>query len=243
MNSSMILTGANGGVGGMILSHLLKKGHRNIFCQYRSKNENLNKTLQSYDLNPEIYSVRADLKDESDIKKMGDRLREKAGFIGRVINVAGASKNGMSWKTSRADFMSVIEDNLLTSFLCSKEFIPDMREKKFGRIINFSSIVGSTGVAGAASYCAAKAALVGLTKSMGKELASRNITVNAIALGYFNGGLIADIPEDMKTEIMNSIPMRRFGNAEDIGSLVEYIIADESQYFTGQVVHLNGGQL
>lgn len=243
MKNTILVTGANGGIGGMILSYLLKSGHRNLVAQYRTNADNLKTLFKSYDLNFDNHCFEGDLNDEATIKQIGSQIREKHGFVGTVVNVAGASKNGMSWKTSKEDFMSVIQDNLLSAFLCSKEFIPDMREKQFGRIINFSSIVGSTGVAGASAYCAAKAGLVGLTKSMSKELANKNITVNAIALGYFNAGLIDDVSDELKTEIKKTIPMQRFGEEADIGSLVEFLISDESKYITGQVLHLNGGQL
>lgn len=242
MKNTILITGANGGIGNMILNYLLTKGHRNIVAQYRSSSDNIQKAFQAHDLNFENHSYQTDLIDEESVKKMGTALREKHGFIGTVVNVAGASKNAMSWKMSKKDFMSVVEDNLLSAFLCSKEFVPEMREKQYGRIINFSSIVGSTGVAGASAYCAAKAGLMGLTKSMSRELASKNITVNAIALGYFNAGLIGDVADDMKTEIKKTIPMQRFGEETDIGSLVQYIVSEESRYFTGQVVNLNGGQ-
>lgn len=243
MKNTILITGANGGVGGMILSHLLKNGHRNIVSQYRSSAENLQKLYQAYDLNYEQFCFEGDLNDETTVKKIGATIREKHGFVGTVVNVAGSSKNAMSWKMTKDDFMSVIQDNLLSAFLCSKEFIPEMRDKQFGRIINFSSIVGTTGIAGASAYCAAKAGLMGLTKSMSKELANKNITVNAVALGYFNAGLIDDVSEDLKAEIKKSIPMQRFGEASDIGSLIQYLISDDAKYFTGQVVNLNGGQI
>lgn len=243
MINSVLITGGNGGIGGMILNHLLGKGHKNVFCQYRNGNQNLIEAFTANDMNPEDHIVQANLSNESEVKRMGKFLRDKTEFIGSVINVAGASKNGMSWKTSKEDFMSVIDDNLLSAFLCSKEFIPDMRERQFGRIINFSSIVGSTGIAGAASYCAAKAGLIGLTKAMSKELATKNITVNAVALGYFEAGLIDSVPEELKAEIKKSIPMQRFGTQKDIGSLIEYMISNDANYYTGQVVHLNGGQI
>ena len=117
-----------------------------------------------------------------------------------------------------------------------------MRENKFGRIVNFSSIVGFTGMAGASHYASAKAGLIGLTKSLALELAPKGITVNAIALGYFNAGLIEDVSTDLQNEIKKKIPMGRFGEKQDIGPAIEYLISPESQFYTGQVMHLNGGQ-
>jgi 3-oxoacyl-[acyl-carrier protein] reductase len=241
-DSAILITGANGGVGQFVAKYLLEKGHRNIVCHFRSKNENADQLLKSFDLNPDIHMVKADLSDENSIGEMAAKIKSNFTFVEKVVNVAGSSSNCMSWKMSKSDFMRIIEDNLLSSFLCSKAFIPEMRENKRGRIINFSSIVGFTGVAGASHYCAAKAGLVGLTKSLSLELASKAITVNAIALGYFNAGLLDSVPADMKQEIQKRIPVGRFGSERDIGSAVEFLLGDSAEFLTGQVLHLNGGQ-
>ena len=143
---------------------------------------------------------------------------------------------------TKDDFMRVVEDSLLTTFLCSKTFIPDMRESKYGRIINFSSIVGSTGMPGASHYAAAKAGVMGFSKSLSLELANKNITVNALALGYFNAGLIDSVSKDLQAEIIKKIPANRFGEEQDIGAAVKYLLSPEAQFLTGQVIHLNGGQ-
>ena len=169
-------------------------------------------------------------------------ISKNLGPVAYLINVAGASTNSMSWKMSKKDFMDIFEANVLSAFLCSKAVVPQMREMQFGRIINFSSIVGSTGVVGAAHYSAAKAALIGLTKSMALELASKKITVNAVALGYFNAGLIESVPENIRTQIRGNIPMNRFGEEDDIGSAIQYLISNEASFLTGQTLHLNGGQ-
>ncbi|HEY8270709.1 MAG TPA: SDR family oxidoreductase [Pseudobdellovibrionaceae bacterium] len=240
--TATLITGSNGGVGQFITKYLLEKGHRNLVCHYRSKNDQVITLLKAFDLDPAKHSVQADLSDENSISRMAQQIQINFKFVEKVVNVAGSSTNALSWKMTKQDFMHVLEDNLLTSFLCSKEFIPNMREQKRGRIVNFSSIVGFTGVAGAAHYCAAKAGLVGLTKSISLELASKGITVNAIALGYFNAGLLESVPAEMKQEILKKIPMGRFGTGQDIGAAVEYLLSDSAQFFTGQVLHLNGGQ-
>ena len=243
MSDGMILiTGTNGGVGQFIAHYLLTQGERNIICHYRSENERVQNLLKEFDLDPSKHSIQADLVDESSVTNMANVLKEKFGGVDRLVNVAGSSSNAMSWKMSRNDFMRVIEDSLLTSFLCSKAFIPDMREKKFGRIINFSSIVGFSGMPGASHYAAAKAGLVGLTKSLSLELANKNITVNALALGYFNAGLIDSVSKDLQAEIIKKIPSNRFGEEQDVGSAVKYLLSKEAQFLTGQVIHLNGGQ-
>ncbi len=240
--ANILVTGANGGIGQFIARHLLKKGERNLICHYRSGSEDVVSLLKEFDLDPAKHAVQADLVQEESVQKMAQTVRETLGGVDRVVNVAGSSTNSMSWKMSKEQFMNVIENNLLTSFLCSKVFIPEMREKKYGRIINFSSIVGFTGMAGVCHYSAAKAGLVGLTKSLSLELASKGITVNAIALGYFNAGLIESVPADMQEDIKKKIPMGRFGEQEDVGSAVEFLLSPQAQFLTGQVIHLNGGQ-
>ena len=238
----ILITGANGGVGQFIAHYLLKQGERNIICHYRNTNDRVVSLLKEFDLDPAIHSIDADLIDEASVASMANTIKDQFGGVDRLVNVAGSSSNAMSWKMSKNDFMRVIEDSLLTTFLCSKIFIPDMREKKFGRIINFSSIVGSTGMPGASHYAAAKAGLVGYTKSLALELANKNITVNALALGYFNAGLIDSVTKDLQAEIIKKIPVNRFGEEQDVGSAVKYLLSTEAQFLTGQVIHLNGGQ-
>lgn len=243
MSEGMILiTGANGGIGQFVADYLLTQGARNIVCHYRSNNDKVQSLLNKFDLDPVEYSIKADLVDELSIQSMGNTIKEKFGGVSRLVNVAGSSNNAMSWKMSKNEFMKVIDDNLLSSFLCSKVFIPEMRERKFGRIINFSSIVGFTGMPGASHYCAAKAGLIGLTKSLALELAPKGVTVNSIALGYFNAGLIESVSPELQIEIKKKIPMSRFGDQQDIGAAVTYLLSPESQFYTGQVMHLNGGQ-
>lgn len=243
MTKKMILvTGANGGIGQYVSRFLLSRGERNIVLHYRSANENVERLLREFDLDPKIHSVQADLLDEAAVTHIANSLNERFGGVDRLVNVAGSSSNAMSWKLPTAEFVRILNDNLVTSFICCKAFIPGMRENNFGRIINFSSIVGSTGMPGASHYAAAKAGLGGLTKSLALELASKGITVNAVALGYFNAGLIETVPPDLREDIKSRIPMRRFGNEQDVGALVTYLLSRDAGFLTGQVMHVNGGQ-
>lgn len=237
-----LVTGANGGIGQHVVRHLLSSGSRTVFCHYRSDNERLFGTLRDAGLDPRRHSFKADLSDESSVEDMADFIRSEFGGVSNLVNVAGSSSNAMSWKMSRDDFAQVINDSLVTTFLCCKAFVPFMRENQRGRIVNFSSIVGSTGIAGASHYAAAKAGLVGFTKSLALELASRKITANALALGYFDTGLIDSVPAEMQADILKKIPLGRFGGQSDIGAAVQYLISDDAQFLTGQVIHLNGGQ-
>lgn len=238
----ILITGAEGGIGQYLTRHFLEQGARELVCHYRSSHDRLDCTLKEFDLDPARHVYQADLRDEAAVTAMGHWIEEQHGSVTRLINVVGSSTNSMSWKLSKADFMEVLENNLLTTFLCCKAFIPGMRENRFGRIVNFSSIVGSTGVAGAAHYAAAKSGIVGFTKSLALELAGRGITANAVALGYFNAGLINSVPAAIQDEIRKSIPVGRLGEQADVGNAVSYLISRESSFMTGQVMHLNGGQ-
>lgn len=238
---NILITGSNGGVGLEITRFLLESGFRNLVCHYRSNSDLVAELLKSYDLKPEGHCFKADLTNENEVIEMKKNIEDKVGIVTCLLNVAGSSSNGMSWKQSVDQFTKTINDSLLTSFICSKTFVPAMRENNWGRIINFSSVVGFTGVAGASSYCAAKAGLVGLTKSLALELANKNITVNSIALGYFQYGLINDVSPDLQSAIVAKVPAQRLGKKDDIGHTVQYLLDEKASFVTGQVVHLNGG--
>lgn len=238
---NILITGSNGGVGLEITRFLLENGFRNLVCHYRSNSDLVAELLKSYDLKPEVHCFKADLTNENEVIEMKKNIEDKVGIVTCLLNVAGSSSNGMSWKQSVDQFTKTINDSLLTSFICSKTFVPTMRENNWGRIINFSSVVGFTGVAGASSYCAAKAGLVGLTKSLSLELANKNITVNSIALGYFQYGLINDVSPDLQSAMVAKVPAQRLGKKDDIGHTVQYLLDEKASFVTGQVVHLNGG--
>jgi 3-oxoacyl-[acyl-carrier protein] reductase len=237
----VLITGAGSGIGLSIVETLLSNGFTQLICQYRSRNEGLFELLKKFNLSPEEYSIKAELTYEEDIIKMREFGKTKFGNIYGLVNVAGASSNSMSWKMTKDDFTNVINANLLSAFLCSKEFIPEMREQALGRIINFSSVVAFTGTVGSAHYCAAKAGVVGLSKALSLELANKNITVNTIALGYFDRGLINDVSESLQEEIKGRTPIKRFGQENEVGGLVKYILGLDAEFTTGQVFHINGG--
>lgn len=241
-NGSVLVTGASGGVGQHVARYLLEKGERELVCHFRGDRTRVDSLLREFDLDPGIHAIHADLTNEDSVAAMFRGLGDAGVPVGRLVNVAGSSSNAMSWKISRSEFSRVIDDSLLTTFLCCKHAIPAMREARYGRIVNISSIVGFTGVVGAAHYAAAKAGLVGFTKSVALEVASRGITANAIALGYVDAGLINTVPAEIQAEIRGRIPAGRFGGKADVGGAVRYLLGDDASFYTGQVLHLNGGQ-
>ena len=242
MSQITLITGSNGGIGLVVAEYLLAQGMRSLAFQYRSASDKIVDCLRRYDLDPNKHLFRADLCSESDVTTLRTSINTNLGTVWGLVNIAGGSSNSMSWKTSLNDFRKVLDDNLTSTFLSCREFIPGMRSTGSGRIINISSVVASTGISGAAHYCAAKGAVTSYTKALSLELAPKNITANTIALGYFQYGLINQVNEQLQAEIRERIPLKRFGSGSEVGGLIRFLLSDESSYTTGQVIHINGGQ-
>lgn len=242
MTQVTLLTGSNGGIGLAVAEHLLERGHRSLAFHYRSSSDKIADCLKRFDLDPKRHLFKANLSDESDVAQLRASVEQSLGPVWGLVNIAGGSSNSMSWKTSLADFRKVLDDNLTSTFLTCREFIPSMRQAGSGRIINVSSVVASTGAVGASHYCAAKGAINSYTKALSLELASKNITANALALGYFQYGLINQVNEQLQAEIKERIPMKRFGTGTDVGGYIRFLLSEESAFTTGQVIHINGGQ-
>jgi len=238
---TILLTGASGGVGLALTDYLLACGHTNLACQYRTNADMLFETVRRYGLDPDAHCFRADLADEADVRALGGEVHDAFGTVWGLINLAGSTSNSMSWKLPFEEFQRVLADNLTSTFLTCREFIPSMREAGGGRIVNISSVVAFTGVAGASHYAAAKAGIVGFTKAISRELASRHVTVNVLALGYFEYGMLYTVPEELREDIRGQIPAARFGSAAEIGGMTVHLLSDEGAYTTGQVLHINGG--
>lgn len=237
----LLVTGAGTGIGCALADYLLASGVRNLVCQFRSRSHELAEVFAAHDMSFAEHCLHAELTDEMQVGELRRQANERFGKIWGLINLAGASSNRMSWELSKEEFLQTLHDNLLTTFLCTREFTPDFRQHNAGRIINISSVVAFSGVVGAAHYAAAKAGIVGYTKAVALELASKNVTANVLALGYFNRGLIDQVPAALQEEIKSRIPFKRFGKAHEIGGAIEYLLSDAGGFVTGQVLHINGG--
>ncbi|MCC6865845.1 MAG: SDR family oxidoreductase [Ignavibacteria bacterium] len=238
----VLLTGASGGIGKHIISDLAAKGMK-IALQYNTNPEKLTEHLSNTEKHPdtEIKSFKADITSENEVLSLIENVKKEFGSIDILINNAGLSINAMTWKMSLKDWNNVLSVNLTGSFLCTKHVIPVMKENNFGRIIYISSVVPQIGVPGTSAYAASKAGIAGLCKTVSKEVIKNNITVNMISLGYFEAGLLFQIPEDIRKQIKESIPIKKFGDPAEISECINYICSEKSSYLTGQSINLNGG--
>ncbi|WP_343636752.1 SDR family NAD(P)-dependent oxidoreductase [Fluviicola sp.] len=228
----ILITGATGGLGSSMVKHFEKQDVRLALHTFQQ---------EPFDVNAEHAWFKADLRDENQVKNLIASILANFGRVDVLINNAGISKNGMSWKLATADFNEVIAVNLTAPFLLCQGLIPSMRSNNYGRIINISSVVAQTGVPGTVAYAASKAGILGLTKTVAKELANGAITCNALALGYFDQGMISEVSEEMQEQIIAQIPKNRLGGVETILSTMDWLLKDESDYVTGQTISLNGG--
>ena len=165
----------------------------------------------------------------------------KAGKIDILVNNAGITKDGLAMRMKKDDWDAVIATNLTGAFLAIQQVLPAMLKERWGRIINISSIVGETGNPGQSNYVASKAGLIGLTKSLAQEIASRNVTVNAVAPGFVETDMTAVLSDDVKNTLLAHIPLRRFGTVEDVAAAVRFLASEEAGYITGHVLDVNGG--
>ena len=229
----MLITGASGGLGSSIAEFFQNKKFRLIL------HHNLNKP--TIDTSEDILHYKADLTKETEVQRMIDTIIGEFGRLDIVINNAGISDSSISWKTSLESWEKTIATNLTAPFLVCKHAIPQMRVNNWGRIINISSVVGQAGFIGTSAYTASKAGLIGLTKTLSKELSTSGITANNLALGYFNKGMIRDVPDELRKEIESDIPLKRLGEPKAICNSIAYLIEDGSDYITGQTINVNGG--
>jgi 3-oxoacyl-[acyl-carrier protein] reductase len=242
-NQVVIVTGAGRGIGHAIALRLAQEGAR-VASVSRSE-ENATKTAD------EINAARADsakayavdVADHAAVQKIAAQILEDFGRVDVLVNNAGVTRDALSMRMSMEDWDIVIDTNLKGAFNFSQAVLRSMIKQRSGRIINISSVSGLTGNAGQANYAASKAGLIGLTKSLARELASRGITVNAVAPGFIATDMTAALSDDVKQQIMAKIPLAKFGQPDDIGAAVAFLASPEANYITGQVLTVDGGMV
>lgn len=236
-----IVTGASKGIGATIALRLNELGY-NLVLNYRSNTSSMEELTNSFtNKQTENLIIQCDISSYEDAKKLVDTAYEKFGAVDALINNAGITKDNILPLMSEEEFDLVIDTNLKGTFNCCRHIAKRMMKQKHGRIINISSVVGLAGNAGQVNYSASKAGVIGMTKSMARELGKKNILVNAIAPGFIQTEMTDKIPEDIKAEMMKNIPLNKLGQPEDIADAVEFLISDKASYITGQVLSVNGG--
>lgn len=235
-----VITGGGRGIGKAIAVALAKRG---VNIALVDVNLEIAKETASELQNYGVKSIpfKADVSNSSDVASLFDLTIKEFGKIEILVNNAGITRDGLLLRMKEEDWDQVININLKGTFLCSKEAIKIMSKNRYGRIINIASVVAFMGNPGQANYSASKAGIVGLTKTVAKEYASRGITVNAVAPGFITTAMTEALPEGVKQEMLKAIPMGRFGNVDDVANAVLFFAQPESGYITGQVIHVNGG--
>lgn len=238
-----IVTGASRGIGKAIAIRLAKSGY-NVVVNYSGNKEAAEETVELCKKeNVDSFAIKANVSVFSEVEDMVNTTMEKFGQIDCLVNNAGITKDKILLKMTEEDFDDVNAINLKGVFNTVKIVVPIMLKQKFGNIVNITSIAGLCGNFGQVNYAASKAGVIGLTKSVAKELASKNIRCNAVAPGYTKTDMTAKIREDIFEKAVATIPLKRAGEPEDIANVVNFLAGDESSYITGQVINVDGGLL
>lgn len=236
-----LITGGSRGIGRAIALALANQG-ANVIINYSSNEENAAKVVEEIEgFNVKALAVKANISSNEEIKEMFKTIDESFDRIDILVNNAGITKDNLFMRMKEEDWDKVMDVNLKGTFLCTKAVIRKMMKQKQGRIINLASVVGVVGNPGQANYCASKAGVIGFTKSIAKEIAGKNITVNAIAPGFIETDMTKVLSESVKESMLEVIPMKKYGKPEDIANLVVFLSSDSSSYITGQVIHVDGG--
>lgn len=237
----VLVTGASRGIGRGVALEFGKSGA--LVCVNFASNEEM-----AADLVEEITKTdgtakyyRADVSSESEVSEMIRNIEKDFGTVDILVNNAGLTRDGLFMRMSESDWDTVVDTNLKGAFLCAKAVCRGMMKKRYGKIINISSVVAFTGNPGQANYVSSKSGLLGLTKSLALELSGRGVRVNGVAPGFIDTDMTDKLTESIKNDMKNKIPLGYFGKVEDVASVVKFLASSESDYITGQTIHVNGG--
>ncbi|WP_146549396.1 3-oxoacyl-[acyl-carrier-protein] reductase [Rummeliibacillus suwonensis] len=242
-NKVAVVTGASRGIGRAIALHLAELGAK-VVVNYSGNQAKAQEVVSEIEANGgAAIAVQANVADPDDVAKLMKQAIETYGSLDILVNNAGITRDNLLMRMKEEDWDAVMNINLKGVFLCTKAVARQMMKQRAGRIINIASIVGVAGNAGQANYVAAKAGVIGLTKTAAKELAARNIYVNAVAPGFIDTEMTEELPEEIKAQMLSQIPLAKLGKPEDVAKVVAFLASDDASYMTGQTLHVDGGMV
>jgi len=237
-----IVTGAAQGIGRAIAETLARRG-ADVVVADLDPGRSQETVAAVGKLGRRALNIKVNVADWNDVKSMTEQVLKDWGKIDILVNNAGITRDGLLVRMKEEDWNLVLQVNLNGTFHCTKAVLQPMTKQRYGRIVNIASIVGAMGNAGQANYAASKAAVIGFTKTIAREYASRQVTVNAVAPGFIDTAMTQGLPADVKETLQKQIPLGRLGQPSDVAEAVRFLVSDEAGYITGQVLHVNGGML
>ncbi|KXA47377.1 3-oxoacyl-[acyl-carrier-protein] reductase [Staphylococcus simulans] len=241
MSKSALVTGASRGIGRSIALQLAEEGY-NVAVNYAGNKDKAEAVVAEIkDKGVEAFAIQADVANPDEVKDMIQEVVKQFGSLDVLVNNAGITRDNLLMRMKEQEWDDVINTNLKGVFNCIQKATRQMMKQRSGAIINLSSVVGAVGNPGQANYVATKAGVIGLTKTAARELASRNITVNAVAPGFIVSDMTDALNDDLKDQMKSQIPLGRFGEDTDIANTVAFLASDKAKYITGQTIHVNGG--
>ena len=236
-----IVTGGSRGIGRAVCLELAKGGANVVLC-YAGNEAAAQETLKACEAaGAQAIAVRCDVSKADEVQNLVNTAMDTFGAVHILVNNAGVTRDGLLLRMSEADYDAVLDTNLKGTFLCMKAVAKPMTRQRYGRIVSLSSVVGLRGNAGQLNYAASKAGVIGLTKSMAKELASRGVTANAVAPGFIETDMTAAMTDNAKSATLAAIPAARLGQAEEVAKAIAFLASDDAAYITGQVLSVDGG--
>lgn len=241
MTKSALVTGASRGIGRSIAIQLAEEGY-NVAVNFSGNKEKADAVVEEIKaIGVESFAIQANVANGDEVKAMIKAVVGEFGSVDVLVNNAGITRDNLLMRMKEQEWDDVIDTNLKGVFNCIQKVTPQMLRQKSGAIINLSSVVGAMGNPGQANYVATKAGVIGLTKSAARELASRNITVNAVAPGFIVSDMTDALSEELKAQMLEQIPLAKFGEDSDIANTVAFLASEKAKYITGQTIHVNGG--